>query len=309
MELRHLKYFVAVAETLSFRGAAERLRVAQPALSKQIRDLEEECGARLFDRNTTRVRLTNAGTLLLDEARTLLAHANRLPGLLREAAHGRRGRLVIGNIGAMTGGFLPASVTAFHAKFPDVDLSLVEMRPREQANALRSGRIHIGLFAGQPGGAADDLERVEIVRCPLAVALPRRHGLSGRRIVRLEELANERHLALTAELGAAGHADIIRSIYRRRGVKEPAIKQVDSIESLLALVASEQGVSLLPQLIGRQRDTGVVMKRLRLDGRDSQFSLWGVRHRDDSSQLIRNFIDVLKTQAQIALPSGSTSER
>lgn len=305
MELRHLRYFVAVAETLSFRGAAERLHVAQPALSKQIRDLEDDCGVRLFDRNTTRVRLTNAGTLLLEEARALLAHAGRLPGLLREAAHGRRGRLVIGNIGSMTGGFLPASLTAFHAKFPDVDVSLIELRPREQATALRSGRIQIGLFAGQPGGAADDLERVEIIRCPLAAAVPRRHPLSTRRQVKLDDLARERHLAVTAEIGASGHADLIRSIYSRRDLSAPPIKQVDSIESLLALVASEQGVSLLPQIVGRQRDTGVVMKRLRLDGPDSHFSLWGVRHREDSSQLIRNFIEVLKAQAQAILPQAN----
>src|SRR5262245_60235793 len=130
MELRHLRYFVAVAEALSFRGAAERLRVAQPALSKQIRDLEDECGARLFDRNTSRVRMTDAGAVLLEEARQLLAQANRLPALVRDAAQGRRGRLIIGNIGSLTAGFLPASLAAFHAKFPDVDVTLIELRPR-----------------------------------------------------------------------------------------------------------------------------------------------------------------------------------
>ena len=86
MELRHLRYFVAVAEALSFRSAAERLRIAQPALSKQIRDLEEEWGARLLVRNTAGVRLTDAGVTVLDEARAVLAHATRLAAIAREAA-------------------------------------------------------------------------------------------------------------------------------------------------------------------------------------------------------------------------------
>jgi DNA-binding transcriptional LysR family regulator len=298
MELRHLRYFVAVAEALSFRGAAARLHVAQPALSKQIRDLEEECGVRLFDRNTTRVRLTDAGTILLEEARTLLAHAGRLPALLRDAAQGRRGRLTIGNIGSLTAGFLPASLTAFHAKFPEVEVSLIELRPREQAAALRSGRIQIGLFAGPAGPVEPDFERVEILRSPLGVVLSSHHPLASRRRLTLADIAGERHLALASEPGGAAHSDTIKGIFQKRGLPTPPIKVVDSLESLFALVASDQGVSLVPQIMGRQRATGVATKDLGLDGADIAFSLWGIWHQRDTSQLVRNFIAVLESQAR-----------
>lgn len=299
MELRHLRYFVAVAEALSFRGAAQRLHVAQPALSKQIRDLEEEFGARLFDRTTTRVRLTDAGAILLEEARLILAHASRLPTLLREAAHGRRGRLTIGNIGSLTAGFLPASLTAFHAKFPDVEVSLIELRSREQATALRSGRIQIGLIAGPAGPTDADFERVEILRSPLGLVMSRHHALANRRSIALAEIVRERLLAIVAEPGGGGHSDTIRGVFQQRGLPPPSVRQVDSLESLFALVASDQGVSILPQLVGRQRATGVLTKRLELGGGDdATFSLWGVWQRHDTSQLVKNFIAVLESQAQ-----------
>jgi DNA-binding transcriptional LysR family regulator len=303
MELRHLRYFVAVAEALSFRGAAERLRVAQPSLSKQIRDLEEECGARLLDRNTTRVRLTDAGAALLAEARMILAQASRLPLLAREAAHGRRGRLTIGNIGSLTAGFLPACLSAFHVKFPEVDVSLIELRSREQTAALRSGRIQIGLIGGPAVPADDDLARVEILRSPLGFLVSARHALASRRAVTLAELTTEPHLAIASEPGGSGHPDIVRGLFLRRGLKAPPIKLVDSLESLFAVVASEQGVSILPRLAGRQREPGVVMKPLKLEGADAAFSLWGVWRRDETSQLVENFIGVVKSQASKPRPA------
>jgi DNA-binding transcriptional LysR family regulator len=301
MELRHLRYFVAVAEALSFRGAAERLRVAQPALSKQIRDLEEECGARLLDRNTSRVRLTDAGAAMLDEARVILMHATRLPSLVREAAHGRRGRLTIGNIGSLTAGFLPASLSAFHAKYPDVDVSLIELRSREQAVALRTGRIQIGLIGGPVATTEDDLERVEILRSPLGVLLSRHHALASRRAIVLADLTTERHLAITSEAGGSGQTDIVRRLFVHRGMPVPPIRLVDSLESLFALVASGQGVSILPRVVGRQREAGVMTKPLRMTGTDAFFSLWGVWRRDEHSQLVRNFIAVVQAQGTVPL--------
>lgn len=298
MELRHLRYFVAVAEALSFRGAAGRLRVAQPALSKQIRDLEEECGARLLDRNTSRVRLTDAGGILLDEARAILAHADRLPLLVREAALGRRGRLTIGNIGSLTAGVLPASLTAFHDKFPDVEVTLIELRSREQAAALRSGRIQIGLIAGATGPGDEDFERVELVRSPLGLLLSRRHPLARRRVLGLADIARERHLAIASEAGGAGHVDVMRGLFVRRGLPPPAIQVVDSIESLFALVGSGRAVSILPRFASEQRNTGVMAKRLALEGDDATFALWGVWRRDEISPLVRNFIATVETQAR-----------
>lgn len=301
MELRHLRYFAAVAEALSFRRAAEILRVSQPALSKQIRDLEEEWGVRLFDRNTSRVRLTNAGATLVDEARLILAHAQKLPALVRGAAEGRRGKLTIGNMGSLTAGFLPASLTAFHARYPEVDVSLVELRSREQRAALMGGRIQIGLLGGI---APEDpeLEQVLLSTSPLHAFVPRRHAFARRARISLPDLATEKLLAVVSEPGSSGHTDTIRGLFVSRGLRPPFIKVVDSLESLLALIASDQGISIIPSLIGRQRDDGLVTRPLNIEGKDASFSLWGVWRREETSQLVKNFVHVLQARTHRAEP-------
>src|SRR3954468_24795318 len=138
MELRHLRYFVAVADELNYRRAAEKLRVAQPALSSQIKDLEHEVGARLLDRDTGGVRLTDAGAAFLDEARLIVAHAQRAAGIAREAAKGRRGRINIGYYAPLVMGFMPESLRVFHARYPDVDVALHEMSILDQTEALEA---------------------------------------------------------------------------------------------------------------------------------------------------------------------------
>jgi DNA-binding transcriptional LysR family regulator len=306
MELRHLRYFVAVAEALSFRRAAERLRVSQPALSKQIRDLEEEWNARLFDRNTAGVRLTDAGVMLVDEARAILAHAERLGTLVRGAADGRHGRLTIGNIGSLTAGFLPASLTAFHAKYPGVDVSLIELRSREQRAALLSGRIQIGLFGGPATPTDPDFEQVLVAQSPLRAFLSRQHRLARRPRIALEDLEPERLLAVTSEPGASGHVDTIRALFVSRGLRPPPIKVVDSLESLLALIASDQGLSIIPGLIGREHGTRLLTKPLNVEGESARFSLWGVWRRNETSQLVRNFVNVLQAQTSQAARRART---
>jgi DNA-binding transcriptional LysR family regulator len=298
MELRHLRYFLAVAEALSFRGAAGQLRVSQPALSKQIRDLEEELGARLLDRTTARVRLTDAGAVLLEESRRLLADANRLAGLVREAARGQRGTLAIGNVGSVSAGFLPASLTAFHLKYPEVEVTLAEMRFREQRAALAAGRIQIGIIGGSAPPEDREFECVQVLRSPFRVFVARRSGLARRAKISIEELAREPLLAVTGDPGPDEHSERVKNVFVVRGVKPPAIKKVDSLESLLALVAANQGVSVLPAFIGAQRGIDMLAKPLKEPGEDQGFSLWGVRRRDETSQLAKNFIAVLQAQTR-----------
>lgn len=298
MELRHLRYFVAVAEALSFRQAAERLRVSQPALSKQIRDLEEELGARLLDRDTTGVRVTDAGRMMLEEGRLLLASAERLPAAVRDAAHGRRGKLTIGNVGSASAGFLPASLTAFRAKYPEVEVSLVEMRFREQRSALAAGRIQIGIIGDGIPPEDDKFECVLVLRSPLRVFVARRHALARKAKIPIADLAAERLIAVTSGADGEGHMDVVKSVFVARGKKPPAITGVDSLDSLLALIAGNHGVSVLPAFIGARRGMGMVAKPLQEAAEDRTFSLWGVRRRDETSPLARNFIAVLHEQAQ-----------
>jgi LysR family transcriptional regulator, benzoate and cis,cis-muconate-responsive activator of ben and cat genes len=146
MELRHLRYFVAVAEELNFRRAAERLHVTRPALSKQVKDLEAQTGVRLLERDTVSVSLTDAGSVFLAEARGILADVDRAVGLAREAQDGRRGQLRIGSVGQIASGFLPEVLKAFGTEFPGVEVTFVEMTPVEQLAALAKSEIHIGLL-------------------------------------------------------------------------------------------------------------------------------------------------------------------
>ncbi len=293
MELRHLRYFAAVAETLNFRRAAERLRVAQPALSKQIRDLEHACGTRLFDRNTKRVRLTDAGTALLDEARALLTRAEALPQLARDAAQGRRGRLTLGNSAALTGGFLPAALAAFQARFPEVEVNLVEIRLRQQQQALRSGGIQIGIVAELSDGEGDEFECLRVVRSPFVAVMARRHPLARSRRVSLHDLASQRLLAVAPDQDGRGHAAVLRELFQNRGLRPPYFRTVDSSSSLMAMVAGIQGVSILPGVYEDRLAGELVTKPIDMAG-ENTFTLWAVWQKKDPSQLVRNFVEVLR---------------
>src|SRR5882672_9114659 len=173
MELRHLRYFVAVAEQLNYRKAADQLRVAQPALSSQIKDLEAEVGVRLLDRDTGGVRLTDAGAAFLAEARLIAAHAQRAAGIARDAAKGRRGRINIGYFAPLVMGFMPESLRSFHAKYPDVDVALHEMSLIDQIAALEAGTIHVGFSLGDAFHIPPTLKSVEVARSPIRAVVGR----------------------------------------------------------------------------------------------------------------------------------------
>ena len=294
MELRHLRYFVAVAEALNFRRAAESLKVAQPALSKQIRDLEDELGARLLDRNTASVRLTDAGAVLLNDARAILASAQQAAAAVRDAAEGRRGRIVIGNIGAMSAAFLPSNLTKFRERFPEVDVTLREMRTSEQPAALTSGQIQIGLMIGLTPPDENKFDSLRVMRSPMRVFLSKSHALSRQSSLQVDVLARETFLASVPTRSAQEHANVIRNVFVTRGLNPPAIKPVDSLESLLALIAGGHGISFLPGTFSPQRSLGLMTRPLAEQRDDLAFSLWAVWRRDESSESVRNFVRLLR---------------
>src|SRR3954471_20944169 len=189
MELRHLRYFVAVAEELHFRRAAERLHVSQPPLSQQIRALERELGVTLFERNRRRVELTTAGEALLGEARGILAAVEHAVDLTQRVARGEAGALAIGFVGSAMYGRLPDVLREFHAARPAVQLRLRELPTGAALDALAEGRIDVGVVrpAQVEAGIAIDIVRREAV----VVALPADHELAARRRLTLRELWGE----------------------------------------------------------------------------------------------------------------------
>src|SRR5829696_8369374 len=195
MELRHLRYFVVVAEELHFGRAAERLHIAQPPLSRQIRDLERELGTPLFERVPRGVELTAAGRAFLPEARLTLAQAERAQRTAQRAARGESGRLRVGFVEAATySGILPEVLGFFRMHLPNIGLSLFEMDALQQAEALHDGRIDLGILHSAPADAERWLRAEPVYADPLVAAVPDTHRVAPnasprRRRIALDELA------------------------------------------------------------------------------------------------------------------------
>jgi DNA-binding transcriptional LysR family regulator len=303
MELRHLRYFVAVAEELNFRKASEILRVAQPALSRQIQDLEADVGAKLLTRNTSSVRLTDAGAAFLVESRLTLSQSRHAVAVARDAAKGLRGRVKVGYLAPLLTGFMPPALSAFGARYPNVDISMVELSNPEQLAALDSGTIQVGFGvkdSATPLPGAFDSKVVG--RTPFRAVVGKRHRLARMRRVSLAELAREPLLALALTKGAAPHLDAMRRLLRQRGIKAPHIRTIEGAETFLATLEGGLGVSLMGATGSLSRGKGLIFKALKETGDDLMIELRVVWRKGDSSHLVRNFIDLLISANGLAKP-------
>jgi DNA-binding transcriptional LysR family regulator len=259
MEFRHLRYFVAVAEELSFTAASHRLRVAQPSLSQQIRDLERELGAALFARTSRRVELTAAGAAFLEHARAMLAQAGQAAEQVRAIGRGQVGTLDIGLTGSVLLGPLGPLVAAFSARFPGVVVRLHEMPPQEQQAALHARRADIS-FLRRP---AEDPALVAELAWPetVAVALPERHPLAARQRIALSDLREESLVFLRLE--DSRFAQYLRDCCVEAGFLPRISQQVVEAYSLTSLVAAGLGVALVPECVQALSRPGVVYRPLK----------------------------------------------
>ncbi|HET9146811.1 MAG TPA: LysR family transcriptional regulator [Acetobacteraceae bacterium] len=257
MELRHLRYFTAVAESLSFTEGARRLHISQPPLSQQIRDLELELGTALFTRTNRRVALTEAGTTFLDQARAILDQVNRAVEQSRAIGSGRAGTLDIGLTGSILPGGLGALAAAYGARFPGVAVRLHEMAPDAQEAAIMDRRLDLS-FLRHPGG--DPALRVELAWPEGVVAvLPRAHPLAARRGLRLADFRGESFVFLRrADSCFARH---LWSCCIEAGFEPAVTQEVIEAHSVISLVASGFGVALLPERI-RRIPSAVAFRRL-----------------------------------------------
>jgi len=295
MELRHLRYFVAVAEELNYRRAAERLRVAQPALSSQIKDLEYETGVRLLDRDTGGVRLTDAGAAFLEEARLIVAHAQHAMTVAREAAKGRRGRLTVGYFAPIFMGLMPASLKAFREKFPDVEVTLVEMPIAEQVAALESGTIQIGFVVGGSVPIPRTVKSAEVARAPFRVVVSREHRLARSARIGLADLANETLLCFSPRKGTLSvHGEIMRRAFAARGLRMKFLRQIDGVDAFRATLESGLGASLIAASGSLSQSPDLVLRPLKETGTDLVMELDALWREDQTSQLTANFIATLR---------------
>lgn len=292
MELRHFRYFEAVASELNFRRAAERLHVAQPALSKQIQNLEYEMRVKLFDRDTTRVQLTDAGRIFLKEVRKILAEVDQATERAREAAAGRCGFLTIGNVGPITASFMPACLAQYRSRYPDVAVTLVEIEPSEQITALDSGTIQIAFTVEKKPILPEYLCRTPILRSAMCAVVGPSHRLAGSKRITLDELAKESHLCFAGQRSQT-HADLVHGIFASHNLKPKQLSIVSGFESLLAMIAGGQGVSLMPEHISVSTAERIELISLRESTDDLIFEVAVVWRNREDSPLARNFVDVL----------------
>jgi len=296
VELRHLRYFVAVAEALSYRSAAESLRVAQPALSKQIKDLEADVGVRLLDRDTGGVTLTDAGVVFLEEARDILERVEMAASAAREAAAGKGGRLTIGSVGPISVSLLPGALAAFRQKFPRVEINLHDFTMPHQFTALRRGEIQLSFAIDQHGEVPDDLESTEVFEGELAVVLGREHPLARRTVVSLADISDETLLSVGNPGRHELHRKMIGGIFAARGIPHRPLKIVNGLESLVALIAGGHGVSLLLPSSRSAGSDGIVFRRIKEQGEDLKIRLLAIWRKRGGSQLVQNFVQMLRSQ-------------
>ncbi|GAA1164051.1 LysR substrate-binding domain-containing protein [Kribbella jejuensis] len=283
MELRHLRYFVAVAEERHFGRAAARLHMAQPPLSQQIRQLESELGLQLLRRTTRRVELTPAGEAYLVRARQIIAAVSSAAGEAQRVAAGLQGRLAIGCVGSATYSLLPSLVRTLREELPDVEVAVQgEMLAPDQARALVDGRIDLGLLRPP---VDEEALRLQVLRADrLIVAVPDRHWLAERRRVRLEELVDE-DFVIHAGGGRSVMHDTVLARCREAGF-EPRIRhEVAETSTLVTFVAAGLGIAVVPAPTAELRVPGVAYRAL--TGQASVELAAATRADDESPQLQR----------------------
>jgi DNA-binding transcriptional LysR family regulator len=250
MELRHLRYFVAAAEELNFSRAAARLRVSQPPLSRQIRNLEEEIGAPLFDRTRQQLQLTPAGRAFLEQARQILAQSDRAARLAKAVSQGKCGQLTLAFLSPLGGVFLPAALRIFRHKFPLVEVTLTEMVPHRQVKALCDGRIDMGIMPKDEARFEKDLALEPVTEVGMIAALPPEHALTTLRKVPLKKLADEPLVFFKRSSAPALH-DWIRDLCRANGFEPNIGRQCDQAQAMLDSVASGIGIAIVPEFFSR----------------------------------------------------------
>ncbi|MDE8652010.1 LysR family transcriptional regulator [Novosphingobium album (ex Liu et al. 2023)] len=251
MELRHLRYFVAVANEQNFTRAAEVLNIAQPPLSRQIRQLEEELGAQLLDREARPLRLTEAGRLLYEHAVHVLAGVDQIRTMMRQLAGVGRRRFVIGFVGSTLYGLLPEVIRQFRAGAGQVEVSVIECSTVEQIAALKEGRIDVGF--GRLRFEDPAIRRIVLAEEPLVAVVPADHPLAlPGAPVRLADLLAE-PLIVYPRPARPSYADQILGIFHDLGLQPEALLEVHELQTAIGLVAAHAGLSIVPESVQRLR--------------------------------------------------------
>jgi DNA-binding transcriptional LysR family regulator len=293
VDLRQLRYFVVLAEELHFGRAAKRLALTQPPLSQAIRNLENELGAKLFERTRRRVALTHAGGAFLDEARATLARAAQAVETARRAARGELGRLAVGYLAATAYSLLPLVLRDFARGHPGVKLELRELTLPQQFEALRRGDIQVGLL--RPPVSDAELDSEILMEERFVLALPASHPLCSLKRVPVRRLAGEIFVMFPRLPGLVNH-DLVMGFCMRHGFTPRVAQQANQTHTVVGLVAAGIGVALVPVSAQRIGLPGVAYRPLREATPLSRTALaW---RRADASPVLASFRDVARRVAK-----------
>lgn len=286
MELRHLRYFVAVAEELNFRRAAERLHVAQPALSAQIKTLEEELSVRLFERTTRSVLLTQAGRVFLQEARGVLNSAAVAEQKVRKAEHGLIGTFRLGIIAPAASPSLARVLRHFHQKFPGVQLSLSALTSAEQLRRLRANELDAGLL--RPPVTFPELEWQFMEETPQVLAAPAGHRLTRKRRLEWKDFDGE-GMVMIDPAHQHGFYDPFLAACAKAGAKTHPTQYAQDVQIKMWLISAGFGLAPVTATIAEMRRPGLVFRPLPPGLPPVQTVI--VWRRDDTSPIVKNFLE------------------
>ncbi|MEN6438249.1 MAG: LysR family transcriptional regulator [Syntrophobacter sp.] len=289
MELRHLRYFVTVAEELHFGRAAERLGIAQPPLSQQIKALEQEIGVSLLMRTKRRVQLTGAGEIFLSESRKILAKAEQAVRAAQRAARGEIGELAVGFVSSAVYGKVPSIFNLMRTLYPDVSLTLQDLSSEEQVEAMKAYRLDVGLVR-PPVPTASVLRMRVIWREALVVVLPRDHRLTRHKTVALGELAEEPFLLIPRNY-APGFYEQLMGHCHRAGFSPRTVQEARSAPTIVNLIAGGMGVSILPASLRSLQREGVVYRPIAPPAPTTDLAvMW---RPEDESPCLRSFLEIV----------------
>ncbi|MDF5730756.1 MAG: LysR family transcriptional regulator [Rhizonema sp. PD38] len=293
MELRHLRYFVTLAEELHFGRAAERLHIAQPPLSQQIRQLEIELGFYLFHRTKRKVQLTEAGLVFLEEAQQILKQLEQAIQIGRQTSRGEIGQLALGFVSSAAYNVFPKILRTFRTCLPGVVLELHELTTFQQVQWLREGRIDVGFI--RPPIEETGFKTETIFREPLVVALPETHPLANKLNLSLASLCSEPFI-LFSRINAPGLYDTLISLCQQAGFSPMVVQEAIQMQTIVSLVAAEIGVAIVPASLQHLQRTGVVYKIVQEPTPEVPLNM--IWRQDDISPTVQRFIEVVRNLSQ-----------
>ena len=290
MELRHLRYFVAVAEALSFTKAAQNLHLAQPSLTRQVRNLEDEIGVRLLDRSRNRIALTKEGTLFLFSSKKVLAMCAESVAAVQQMNHGESSQLNIGYIANIHYGLLPSTLGAFRKLCPHVSLNLFDMTSAAQLDAIEGRKIDLGFVGLRPALSGHDLLSECVTHDKILVTLPARHPLARKPKLKLTDLIPQFFIGMSAKTHP-GTREWLLETCGRAGFAAKILQEADGEPTAIQFVADGLGVALMPEQITGLPHEGVVFRPLSPPLRREATIAWRA---DNPSKPLKDYIQTVK---------------